>query len=324
MLAGESGAQDVVGVGHQLDAGAADEGVELSGRGVQRLARAELDAVEQQRGDHRRVAGVVIRQLREECALGRVPRRTLHQAAVQAGSRRVTERQGGAKHPPDRPRGVLNAGRCRQRCQFRNAGRGQSGFDLVERPDARQDHHRFQRHHDLRFVAAIPIGPVRRVDRHSRALFGFKTPYGTRSGGVRLHRHRLAQCKDLEEKRQRRAVPVQRRAAERFDRMLGDHAVQRHPPGAEKRHRRRRGVRPHPQLRLRPAAHPAAQQATERRAGAPVVVLDRALQGKDAEHERVYETPRRQATGVLPPSGDCATLTVAAWTATARKPSTKP
>ena len=40
----------------------------------------------------------------------------------------------------------------------------------------------------------VPTGPVRRVERHARELFGFKATYGTRSGGVRLHRHQLAQA----------------------------------------------------------------------------------------------------------------------------------
>ena len=49
-------------------------------------------------------------QFCEERARGRVPRRAVDQPAVQAGSRRSIERQGGAKQAPDRPGGVLTCG----------------------------------------------------------------------------------------------------------------------------------------------------------------------------------------------------------------------
>ena len=62
-LGGQPGPHDVVAGAHQLDAGAAEVGVEVARPELQRLARVELHVVEQQRDHDARVAGVALGQL---------------------------------------------------------------------------------------------------------------------------------------------------------------------------------------------------------------------------------------------------------------------
>jgi len=60
VLGGQAAAQDVVGVGHDLDSQAADVGVELAGVEVDRLAGLQGDVVEQQRAQDTDVARVAV------------------------------------------------------------------------------------------------------------------------------------------------------------------------------------------------------------------------------------------------------------------------
>ncbi len=57
-LGRQAAADDVVARPHQFDAGAVQVGVEVAGGQVDRLAGLQHDVVEEQRGDHARVAGV--------------------------------------------------------------------------------------------------------------------------------------------------------------------------------------------------------------------------------------------------------------------------
>src|SRR6185436_18022912 len=59
VLAGEAGANHVVGVGEQLDPGAVQVGVQAAGRHEHRLAGLQHRVPHQQQGDHANVARVV-------------------------------------------------------------------------------------------------------------------------------------------------------------------------------------------------------------------------------------------------------------------------
>ena len=60
MLGGEAAAQDVVGVGHDLDAEAVEVGVRDAGAEEQCLAGLQADVVEEHRRDDAGVARVVV------------------------------------------------------------------------------------------------------------------------------------------------------------------------------------------------------------------------------------------------------------------------
>ena len=93
VLGREAAAQHVVGVGHQLDARPGQVHVQVARGQVEGLAGREGDPVEQQRGEHARVAGVALGQLEDRRgpppANGRRPRAGQRRRRPRAPARRA-------------------------------------------------------------------------------------------------------------------------------------------------------------------------------------------------------------------------------------------
>jgi hypothetical protein len=214
VLGREAAAQDVVGVGHQFDPGAGQVGVQVPGGQVQRLARRQRDAVEQQRGQHTGVPRVALRELEHRACLDVELAPAAGQpdtAVLQRGYQRVEHRLGqGDPRGEERPEAVVVGLRGEQLgvpCQLRN-------LELAEQP------HRGLRHAEpdesvelgesadqLGLVVGVPVVAVCGVARDARGVLVCEARTRLLDARVRLKGEWLVGREHLEQERQR-GVPV--------------------------------------------------------------------------------------------------------------------
>ncbi len=287
LLGGQARAQHVVAGGHDLQAHTVQVGVQGAGGHEHRLARAEGDGVQQQRGDHAGVARVVLREQRDgliDAGGGRVARL----GAGPAGLDDLMDRLGvrahrGGDEGAERGAHAVGGGAAGEEGveavgeigaePLQERGGAARGAEPAQRGEAGQ------RDEHLGLVVVVAVVALRRLEREpGRGLRG-EGLLGVLAIGVDLQGQRLLRCDDLQQVGQAGAKGALHAVAEHAARVRGDRGVE---PGAgvlsggEGGGRQR--VRPVPGLGPGGAVGGTTQELGDRGRRSPVVVLDAAIE----------------------------------------------
>ncbi|GAA3224106.1 hypothetical protein GCM10020216_037510 [Nonomuraea helvata] len=265
VLGGEAAAQHVVGVGHDLDADAAEVGVGDSGAEVEGLAGEQVDVVEQEGGGDAGIAGAGAGDVAVHGQVGVAVQ--VEQGLLDLGAQRpvgLVEHLG--EHLPQAARSeqVGPGAKVRQGQtveEVRGGGGVAEAAQAVERGE-RADH--------LGLVRGVLVRARRVVDGDAPGVLVGEPGLGLRGGGVDLEGERTFDGQDLEQVGERGAEAGGGGLAEGGGGVVGDELVQRDAGdggGVA-------GVGAHPELGLGPAGGLGPEQVGERRDRAPVVGPD--------------------------------------------------
>ena len=210
VLGGQAAAQDVVGVGHDLDAEAVEVGVRDAGAEEQGLAGLQSYVVEQHRGDDAGVARVVVgdvgvrgvRAWRRPVRRPRAAARPRPAATVSAISSRSA-----VSTAVSTSRSAASSGLGVQQVDVRLEGVDVRGPRAGRRPPvgARKPHRpveRRERADQFGLVVGVLVVAVRGVDRDAARLLVRVALLRLRQVGVHLEGERGAGGEDLEQERQ--------------------------------------------------------------------------------------------------------------------------
>ena len=273
-LAGEAGAQHVVGVDHHLHAHAAQVRVDDARPEVRRLAGLQGQPVQQQRHHDPDVPGVVRGDLGGR-GVGPLDVQAQGEPAVAERDDLVhlVRRRGGQQqrleHPDDAVEARAGSELVVHPLGHRVLQRPEDPQDLGGRPEADEGVEGGQRVDHLRLRVGVLEDPLRRLQRDALGLLGLVALARQLRVGVHLDRQRLGGREQLHHERQ----------------LAGDLA-QRHPPLGALHHRGPQRVGAHPHLRHRLARGRLPDEGGDVEGRAPGVGLGRAVEEVHAPNPR--------------------------------------